>query len=146
MTCSIVIRPNCSLTPRAAGWFFASLATVCLGVAGAFASMGLWVVLPFAGAELTLLGVALALSFRAAGRHELIHIDAERVVVERGPSRVRRWEFRRPWLRIALERSVNRNQPSRLLLRQSNRVCEVGRCLTDQERSSLFARLRQVLG
>jgi uncharacterized membrane protein len=146
MTRSILIKPNCSLTPRTAAWLFASLATVCLGVAGAFASMGLWVVLPFAGAELTLLGVALALSFKAASRHELIRIDADRVIVERGPSRVRRWEFRRPWLRIALERSATRNHPSRLLLQQSHRVCEVGRCLTEQERISLFARLRDILG
>ena len=142
----IEIKPNRSLTPAAAAWFFAGLATLCLGIAVTLASMGFWLVLPFAGAELSLLGLVLFLSFRTARRRELIHIDAERVVVEQGPGRpAGRWEFRRPWVRIDLEPAPVRNHPSRLLLRQSDRVCEIGRCLTEHERTSLCARLREIL-
>ena len=78
MVRSIEIRPNRSLTPRGAAWFFASLATVCLSIAVAFASLGFWVVLPVAGAELAVLALAIALSLRSATRCEVIHIDAER--------------------------------------------------------------------
>ncbi len=143
---SIEIRPNRSLSARGAWWFFAGLATLCLAVALVFASLGLWVVLPFAGAELALLGIALALSLRASSRRELIHIERERLVVEHRPRQPGgRQEFRRPWVRIDLQRSPVRHHPTRLLLRQRSRVCEVGRCLTDQERLLLWARLREIL-
>ena len=146
MARSIEIKPNRSLTPRGAAWFFAGLAAVCLSIAIAFASLGFWVVLPFAGAELTLLALALALSFRSAARRELIHIDGERVVVERQPGPGGgRWEFHRPWVQVDLQRAALRHYPSRLLVSQSGRVCEVGRCLTEAERTSLFARLREIL-
>ena len=146
MVRSIEIRPNRSLTRRGATWFFASLATVCLSIAIAFASLGFWVVLPFAGAELALLGLALAMSLRSAARCEVIHIDAERLVVERRPGAGSgRWEFRRPWVQVDLERPALRHYPSRLLVSQSGQVCEVGRCLTEPERTSLFARLREIL-
>jgi uncharacterized membrane protein len=142
----IEIKPNQSLTRRGAIWFFVGMSIICLGIAGAFASLGLWPVLPFAGAELALLGVALMLSLRASGRRELIHIDAERVVIERRPADKRGpAEFSRPWVRVDLQTSARRNHPSRLVLRQRERICEVGRCLTDQERATLRARLQQIL-
>lgn len=146
MSRSIQIKPNHSLTRRGAIWFFVGISTICLSIAIACASLGLWPVLPFAGAELTVLGVALSLSLRASRRRELIHIDDERVIVEQQPDRKgRRWEFSRPWVRVDLEPSALRHHPSRLLFRERERVCEVGRCLTNEERATLSARLRDIL-
>ena len=146
MSRRIEIKPNRSLTRRGAIWFFAGISVICLGVAAVFASVGLWPILPFAGAELTLLGLALVLSLRASRRREWIHIDGERVVIERQPADGRGpLEFSRPWVRVDLEPSALRNHPSRLLLRHRERVCEVGRCLTNEERATLWTRLREIL-
>ena len=146
MSRSIEIRPNRSLSPSGARWFFAAQAAGSLTVAIGFAKLGFWPVLPFAGAELCLLALALAFTLRASRRRELIHIGGESLVVERRPdSSGARVEFPRPWVRVDLQQPHLRCHPSRLLVRHRSQVCEVGRCLTDEQRQRLYARLGEIL-
>ncbi|CAN5143395.1 hypothetical protein BH24PSE2_BH24PSE2_05280 [soil metagenome] len=142
---TIELSPNCSLTPRAARVFFSSMATVSLAIAGLFAAQGYWPVLPFAGAELALLGGALIASMRYGRQQEVIRILDDRVVVEKhGPQGGCMIEFSRYWARVVLS-ATRPGQPARLLLRSHGRQCEIGRFLTEQDRLALKRRLEKSL-
>ena len=64
-----VIRPNRSLTRRQLQLVFMGIATYCLGIGSVFAVLGMWPVLPFAGAEVMVVGIGFYLS--AMGGREL---------------------------------------------------------------------------
>lgn len=46
---------------------FAALGALTLGIAGAFAALGAWLILPFAGLEVLVLGAAFWITARRAG-------------------------------------------------------------------------------
>lgn len=144
----LVIRlvPNCSLTPRQALAFFASLCLVSLAIAGFFAARGLWPVLPFAGLEMALLGWAMCASLRRRKYTQTITLTHEAVEVVTCDARGARAEtFRRHWARARIVRAGSWH-PSRLLIESRGRRCEVGGLLTEDERCGLHARLLSVIG
>lgn len=149
---SFELRPNSSLTPRAAAWFYLSLVVVSLPVATGLALLGYWPVLPFAGLELGALAWALLICQRDGRVREYIRVDGARVVVHKravslgGTATQVEYEFPRPWTKIELKRAGPAHWPARLILRSSNRSVEVGAFLTDSERRSLRDRLAEVLG
>lgn len=140
------LSPNCSLTPRSATLFFASVTAVCLPVALACAAAGLWPVLPFAGAELLGLGLALHLSLRRGRVREYIRVDERDVTVgRREAGRAVEHRFARPWTRVRLRRARVASWPSRLLVGAMGRSVEVGAFLTEGERRRLGRRLSEVI-
>ena len=143
---SFELRPNCSLTPRTAAVFFASIVAVSLTVAGSFAAVGYWPILPFAGLELLALGAALKVSMRRGRMREVICVDDRHVKVRKtSVNRHREYEFIRPWTRVELEQPPTPHWPNRLLLRSMGRSVEVGSFLTDSERTGLKTRLAEVI-
>jgi uncharacterized membrane protein len=143
---SFELRPNSSLTPRAAAWFYGSLVAVLLCVAIACTALGFWPVLPFAGLEAAVLLGAVHWVQRRAAAREYIRVDAASVVVEKcgGGSRVA-YAFQRPWTRVELRRGRPAHWPSRLLFSSQGRSVEVGAFLTDGERRGLKDRLAELL-
>lgn len=144
----LVIGPNASLSPRQALWFMASVSVVALSIAGAFAALGFWPILPFAGLELSALAAALWVSLRRNRYRELIELDGDRVRVsfgwvERGA--VAELDWPRSWTRVELLPGGNRHAPNQLRLRQAGQVVRLGRCLTDEERERLAGRLKELL-
>ena len=114
-----VLRPNRSATWAQSKRFLAIVATACLGVAGAFASVGYWPVLPFAGAEVALLTFALWWTSHRTARTEVVDIDSETVDVEKGREEPeQRWSFQRAWARVSLVPARVPQHPSRLLPRR----------------------------
>lgn len=143
----IELAPNCSLTPASARAFVGGLAFVTFATAGFFALQGFWPVLPFAGLEIGLLYWAVKASMRAGRQRELILVTEDSVVVERrGLARTTRLVFARHWAAVTLRGPLAALHPSRLLIESHGRACEVGRFLTEDERRSLAARLRQLVG
>ena len=99
----IVIRPNRSLTRRQLQLVFVGIATFCLGIASVFAVLGMWPVLPFAGAEVIVVGVGFYLSAMGGREMEVVSVNGDEVAVEKGRRRVRqRWELQRAWAQICL--------------------------------------------
>lgn len=148
---SFELRPNSSLTPRAAAWFYGSLVAVLLCVAIGCTLLGFWPVLPFAGLEAAVLVGTVHWVQRRAAAREYIRVDADSVVVEkclpgrRGqPGRVA-YAFQRPWTRVELRRGQPAHWPSRLLFRSRGRSVEIGAFLTDGERQGLKDRLADLL-
>lgn len=148
---SFELRPNSSLTPRAAAWFYGSLVVVLLCVALGCTLLGFWPVLPFAGLEAAVLLGAVRWVQRRAATREYIQVDAAAVVVEkcvtgrRGGSASVAYCFQRPWTRVELRRGQPAHWPSRLLFSSRGRNVEVGAFLTDGERRGLKNRLAELL-
>ena len=141
------LRPRCSLTPRTALIFVASMAAGTFAVATFFALQGFWPILPFAGAEIALLAWAVRASMRKGQERETIAINEESVAIcWRDARGERRSVFPRHWVKVRLHTPLTALHPSRLTLESSGRACEVGRFLTEDERRGLAVRLKQLVG
>src|SRR5215510_10552574 len=98
-----VARRNNSLSSFERFLVFAFLFVVSVGIAGAFAALGAWLILPFAGLEMLVLFLAFSYVDRHAGDYELIAIDGDRVEVESFEGgRHQRHEFNRQWARLVV--------------------------------------------
>ncbi|MEJ2604057.1 MAG: DUF2244 domain-containing protein [Gammaproteobacteria bacterium] len=140
------LRPNCSLDSRTATLFFVSILTVSMTIAGGFAAMGFWPILPMAGLELAALGLALRISLRRGRDRDLIQVGPEEVIVSRLRGRERRDErFLRAWTRIRYAGGRSAAGPRRLEIGAHGQWCAVGEFLTDSERRGLGDRLKRLL-
>lgn len=130
------------LTPRQ-GWIVWLLLCVpCLGIAAAFWWAGVSWILPFAGLEAAVAGVALRASLRRTTERERILLRADGLVVERWQGRRReREELPMPWVRV--EARPDGRSPVELRVRE--RVVSVGRRLRPAQRTELARDLRIAL-
>jgi uncharacterized membrane protein len=144
---TISIRPNCSLTPRSAAWFFASIAGTTLAVAGFFAAQGFWPILPFAGLEVAGLGFAMWISLQRRFRRQDIVIAENEVAVEDSGRKFRsRLVFPRHWAQVKMRAGFSPLAASRLVIESHGRSCEIGNFLNEQERRGLSQRLARLIG
>ena len=141
-----MIRPNQSLSWRAAVQVYTAIALCCAGIALAFALHGLWTVLPFAGFEIAVLGLAFYLTFTRSQVREVVSVTEVAVSVERGRHAPREhWECPRAWARINLERPAIAWYPSRLSIAFQGQQVEIGRFLNEEERCALAVELEQAI-
>lgn len=144
----LVIGPNASLTSRQA-WAAMGLAGgVGLTIAGVWAVLGFWPVLPFAGLELAALGAALYVVQRRNRYREVLTFVGPVLRVEFGAlgrGARTRVELPRAWTRVRIAAGVHRHDPHRLCLEYGAQQVTVGRCLTDAERERLAARIKELL-
>jgi uncharacterized membrane protein len=139
--------PNRSLDWRATKRVFLGFAA-CMGVFSAYwVAQGAWLVLPFFGLELLVLGLGLYLSALASSRHEVIEIDGAELRVLRGGRRLEQAEsLPRYWSRVVLSTDPAGWYPSRLWLVSHGRRVQVGSALVEPERLELAAELTRQLG
>ena len=142
----IEIRPNRSLSGRQLQLTFAVIALICLGIASAFAALGLWPVLPFAGAEIVVVGVGFYLSARSGQESEIVSVADDLVAVERHRRRLHeRLEMQRAWAQIRLLRPKIRWYPSQLVIRSHGKAVELGGFLNEEERHQLAGKLQRAI-
>ncbi len=144
-----LIRPNCSMSPQTGMLVFAAVAGFFLLVATLMAMLGAWLVLPFSGAELAALGVALYVVNRRCHQvWETISLQPDQVSISKGHHRGEEgpYSFQRSWAHVVLQpRSVG-GSSNRLLIRSHGQQVEVGACLGEEERQGLAQELGRVLG
>jgi uncharacterized membrane protein len=140
------IAPHCSLTPRTAVLFFGSVCVATFGVAGVATAMGFWPVLPFAGAEMALLGWALKTSMDRRFERETIHVSDSDVVIEYSRGTPRRVVFPRHWARVKIRRPKSPLHRGHLVIESHGRAYEVGKFLSEEERRQLAVHLGRVIG
>ena len=144
--CHWVIRPNQSLSWRGALQAYAVIAICCLAIGITFALHGFWLVLPFAGLEVVVLGIAFYLCLSRSQVREVVSVNADRVTVEKGRNNPQEhWECPRVWARISLQRSPIAWYPSRLAIAFQGRQVEIGSFLAEQERRELAVELEQTI-
>ena len=136
---SLTLKRNCSISPSGLACVFAALAAVVLAIGTGFAMAGAWLILPFAGLEVLLLGGAFALQARHA-------TDYERIALERGQLRVEVAEGRR---RARYELDARRVridvEGSRVVVRGPQQALELGRHLDERSRVALGVELKNRL-
>lgn len=140
---SLLLKRNCSISPRGLMWVYGVIAMVTMGIAAAFAAFGAWMILPFAGIEVVGLGIAFALNGRHAADYERIQLDECRVRVEVCESdSVRCHEFIRAGASVTV---AGVGHSLRVLLGVPGRSLEIGRHLQAQARIDLADELKRRL-
>lgn len=103
----ITLRPDLSLSWQSNVRVFLLIALCSLVIASVFVMQGRWLVLPFSGAEILLLGASLYVFYRRASLTQLIHLSEHRVVIEQGYRRAeQRVEYPRYWSEFHIESST----------------------------------------
>jgi uncharacterized membrane protein len=109
---------------------------------------GMWPVLVFALLELFGLALCLLALRRMSRYREVIRIEGDRVRLERGYGRPEIVvEFTRYWTRtVRTALPGGGGERTRLWLTEKQRGCEIGACLSEEERGALARRLTVLLG
>jgi len=136
---SLTLKRNCSISPSGFACVLAALALVALAIGAGFALLGAWLILPFAGLEVLLLGGA----FLAQARHAA---DYERIALARGRLEVEvadgehcaRYELDARRVRVELV-------GTHVLLRADRPPLELGRHLDEASRIAFGAELKRRL-
>lgn len=133
------LRRNCSIAPRQLLASFLALAALMLTIGAAFWWHGAPMVLPFAGIELLLVGLAMLAYARHATDFEAIDLSPGRLVVERACGvRVERAEFQPAWVRI----EPRHDERSLIELSGRGQTIAVGRFVRPEQRRALADELR----
>jgi uncharacterized membrane protein len=136
---SLTLKRNCSISPAGLAGVFVALALVVMVIGAGFAAAGAWLVLPFAGLEVLLLGAAYLAYARRATDYERIVLEAGRLIVEVAQAaETRRYEIEARRARVCLEED-------RVLLRGASDALELGKHLDAQTRARFAAELQRRL-
>jgi len=131
----VSLKRNCSISPGGLLLAFALLAALSVGIASAFAMLGAWLILPFAGLEVMLLGAAFWLTARHATDCERIERARERLTIDVWEAeRLKRYELDARRARVRL-------QDGRVLLDAPAARLELGRHLAAEARAGFAAEL-----
>jgi uncharacterized membrane protein len=118
---------------------FAALACVVVAIGAGFAVAGAWLVLPFAGLEVLLLGWAYVVYARRAADYERIELDSGRLTVEVGEAqKTWRYEMDARRARVCLEEE-------RVVLLGAREQLELGRHLDADSRARFADELQKRL-
>jgi uncharacterized membrane protein len=140
------LAPHCSLSTRGALVFFGSVCLATFGVAGVATALGFWPVLPFAGAEMLLLGWALRSSMQRRFARETVDVTESEIVIGYAQGNPQRVVFPRHWARVKIRRPKSRLHRSQLVIESHGRAYEVGKFLSEEERHQLAAELQRLIG
>jgi uncharacterized membrane protein len=125
---SLTLKRNCSISPSGLACVFAALAGVVLAIGLGFAIVGAWLILPFAGLGVVLLGGAFLLQARHATDYERIALERGRLKVEVAEGRQRaRYELDARRVRVDVD-------GTRVMVRDAHEALEVGRHLDEESR------------
>ena len=140
----ISLSPNSSLEGIARIIFLASITFVCGGIAIMFYFFGAFMILPFAGIELTILFIAFYLSFRWSSKKEKIYISQEMVKIEKGVNRADYlWEEFRTFTSFQIKKDAN--EITRLSFRSKGEDVFVGDFLNDDDKKKLKEEVRFII-
>ncbi len=136
----IVIQPNASLSSRQALSLLAGMCILSFSIAGILAAMGYWMILPFAGLEMGCLAAALYVAMQANREREVLRIDGDRLILERGRDAPRyHREFPLHWVQVGLRPAAGPTDVPHVQLRYAGQQVEIGKVLAEDERVA-FAR------
>lgn len=141
----IIIRPNRSLTWEQTKYVYFCIASYSLAIAGVFAVMGFWPVLPFAGGEIVALGIAFYVNALAGTSIQVVTVGEDVVKVEKErPGPRCEWLFQRAWAQVDIDGAEGHGS-SRLVMRSHGNEVVLGEFLSETERKRLAATLVDVI-
>tara|TARA_B100000963_G_scaffold186999_1_gene162673 strand:- start:2502 stop:2978 length:477 start_codon:yes stop_codon:yes gene_type:complete len=132
----ISLRPNSSLTGIYRIIFLGSIAFVCITIAVVFFILGAYLILPFAGLEITILFTAFYLSFKWSSKKEKIFISDEIVKIEKGTNKLEyQWEEFRTFTSFNVQK--DKDKFMRLSFRSKGEDVYVGEFLNEEDKKIL---------
>jgi len=142
----ILLRPNRSLSRRGGWLLFGVISGFLAIIAVGFSLLGAWMILPFAGLEVVLVGAVTVWIARHHDDREWIVLEPTRVrIARRQGNREEKFEFQRYWTRVRMERRHRRSQPTRLSIGSHGRFVEVGAQVEEKTREALARELKGAL-
>lgn len=137
-----LLKRNCSVTPMQLLGLFMSLSIVSLGIATFFWFQGATLIMPFAWAELILVGAAFMVYARHARDGEKISLEGGQLVVElETAGRLQRAEFNREWVRV----EPKDGDGSLIEVSGQGQTVRVGRHVRPELRPALAREIRHAL-
>ncbi len=141
-----VLLPNCSISWRELVAFYLLTCVLALAIGLLFLSAGMWMILPFTGLEMIALGTVLYLTSRKVHRREVITLDPEHVVIEKGVTRVdQSWDFETVGTRLIDEKTEAAGGRRKLVLGARGKYVEIGEFLDNLEKDELAFRLKDCI-
>jgi len=140
------IQPNCSMTWKQLMTVFYIMVAISLMIAGFFAVIGIWAVLPFAGLEMMILWFALYCVSRKGSKRELIDIQQGRFflhVEQCGVQQDYQWYL--PWVNVELQAMRFDVEKKRLIIRYKDERIEIANGLHEEEKNLLAIALRKAI-
>ncbi|MEJ2141049.1 MAG: DUF2244 domain-containing protein [Gammaproteobacteria bacterium] len=143
----IVVCPNMSGQWQTTKLFLGIVSCLALLIAIAFALLGLWMILPFAGLEIIALVSLMYWVAHQCRRKQVIHFEDNRIRVENGyhlPKST--WESELFFTRLLIDKPPYRGgQPLKVFLRSKQQQLELGEFLNEQDKKKLIGELRGVI-
>lgn len=141
----IVVRRNNAIAPLANVKLLIVMAVLALIVALSFVQIGAWLVLPFAGLELSAFAVAFHFLTLHANDFESITIVDETVIVEKyALKKSTKAVFQLYWAQVNLRKKAN--GMNALFVGSHGKEVEFGRgFINDEQRSTLVKEIRLIL-
>lgn len=140
----LLIQPTRSLTWNKTKLLFLFFALCLSGVTFYFISLGAWLVAPFTGLELLIIGLGLYLHCCSSRQQQIIQVDADNIAIYH-QSLESPVCFPKAWSKIVHTRDPEGWYPSRLFIGSHGRFVEIGKNLVESERDALADNLRCAL-
>lgn len=145
-TTRLIVTANQSMSWKANLYLAASLGIVCMGVAIAMATYGLWMVIPFAGLEVIFIVACLYWTLKRLSRQEVITVDNEAIKLEWGynqPDTV--VNLPRRWSQLSYHCADSVFEVGELSVAAHGRRYALGNCLNKEEKKALYGELQSAL-
>jgi len=138
-----VVQGNQSMSWRANLWLAGVLGAVIMSIALAMASQGLWLVIPFAGAEVVFVLFCLYLTVKRLARKEVITVDDDELKLEWGESQPdRQVALPRRWSTLKYDCPDSPFEVGELVVAAHGRRYALGRALGREEKRKLYNKLK----
>ncbi len=140
----ILLEPNLSHSWRENKFFYLLITVVSMTIGGSFALMGGWLVLPFSGLELIVLGVSTYMFYRHYSYCEVITFTNDEVIIERGKSEPEQaYEYQRHWSQFYIKEHGLYDIP-KVTIKSKGKETEIGSFLGYEEKMEFIGTLKRV--
>lgn len=141
----IVLTPNRSMSWQTNKKVLLCVLLVNLAIALVWASRGAWLVLPFAGLEVLLLGLGMYYVSWKLNFKEVITIEAESLTLQKGVYFPRQeWQWQLSQTTVVRRPNKYRMSAPNLYLKHLNNQIEIGDFLNRGEKKELLIELKQL--
>jgi len=143
-TGNILLEPNLSFSWKTNVRFFIVISIITFIVAGYFISKGGWLVLPFSGLELIIIGTSLYMFFKHYNHCEVITFTDNKVIIEYGKDEPEKsWEYQRHWSKIHVKEYGLFETP-KVSIKSHGKETEVGSFLGYDEKILLIETIKEI--
>jgi len=142
----ITLTPNKSLSWKSNILFILAISVTCAVIGIAFYIAGAFLILPFAGLEIILVGTCVYLVVQRSYKQEIITLTPEKLKIEKGISKPNQfWEYFRIWAFVVVEKPKHPWYPAHIVITSKGERVPIGDFLTEKEKLDLVDKLRNII-